>query len=460
MNNVPFQLDYDKTKYSEFLFDIEKSELNDKRAEYIKNLIKTASNLDYNKKIFGSSSHKYKLNPVLSLEDVKKFENNNNITLPEEYVFFITHVGNGGAGPYYGIIPLNINDINKNLSLTPFARNDMTDDEWNNYLEGDYDYTNDFENGVLEICSQGCTFVTWLVLTGNDKGKIIYADLNMDTSKPYFINMGFLEWFEGWFEEIIKGYNIYNYGYHYNGSQKEILEKFYKVENDNKLKALFSLNKFKSLDTNTIDFLHKHYNSEYKLYILNLLLKYDNDYGIEKFEQELKSNNPCIAVEVFYSLNKIQKINYYYKMLDIMDKVTPELQKKILSFFYFAGIDNDIKFKVETFKKFADNEKYDIKVRKAALRVMRYTINAHEHLPYFIEYLHSDNIELIEGSLTVVYLFKDEKLLKEFERLLKYKNVDEIRDLLSYAFRRHNKEITDYMTIDQLYDDNFIYKID
>lgn len=458
-----FHLTIKQTKDTEYLTNQKTSELNSERVNYIKNLIKTVSEIDCNKTIFGASSHKYELNPVVSLEDVRKFEKNNGITLPEEYVFFITQVGNGGAGPHYGITPLNINSIDKNLSLTPFARIDMTEKEWNDYLDDDYDDdyddTNNFEHGVLEVGYQGCTFVTWLVITGNDKGNIVYADLNMDTNKPYFVHMGFLEWFEGWFEEMLKGYSIYNYGYVYNGSQKEIIEKFCNLKSSYyiKEKALISLCKFQSLEPYTKECLHRHYNSDYKLQILQLLLKYDNSFGIQKFEQELESNNPCIAVKSFYRLSKAQKITYYDKMLDVIDKVTPELQEKIICFFSF---NEDVSFQVKKFQKYVDNETYPINVRCAALEVMQYATDKHDYLSYFINYLHSDMVELIGSALKVVYLFEDEVLLQEFEYLLKYKNNNKIQTFLTYAFRSQKKNITDYMTMKEFYDNDFVYKPD
>ena len=77
-------------------------------AHYIKELIKKAADKDKNYNIFGSSSHKYHLNETVSLEWVRKFEKQYQVELPEEYVFFITKVGNGVAGPYYGIVPLSL----------------------------------------------------------------------------------------------------------------------------------------------------------------------------------------------------------------------------------------------------------------------------------------------------------------------------------------------------------------
>ena len=78
--------------------------LSDEHAEYIKNLIKKVAEKDKNYEIFGASSHKYHLNETVSLEWVRAFEKKYQVELPEEYVFFITKVGNGGASPFYGIV--------------------------------------------------------------------------------------------------------------------------------------------------------------------------------------------------------------------------------------------------------------------------------------------------------------------------------------------------------------------
>ena len=94
--------------------------LSDEHADYIKNLIKNVADKDKTFEIFGASSHKYHLNETVSPAWVRKFEEQYQIKLPEEYVFFITRIGNGGASPYYGIAPLSLDKKDekcyKNLS--------------------------------------------------------------------------------------------------------------------------------------------------------------------------------------------------------------------------------------------------------------------------------------------------------------------------------------------------------
>lgn len=53
--------------------------------------------------IFGASNHKYRFNPRLSDDQICLFEQRYEITLPKGYRTFLTEIGNGGAGPYYGL---------------------------------------------------------------------------------------------------------------------------------------------------------------------------------------------------------------------------------------------------------------------------------------------------------------------------------------------------------------------
>ena len=73
-------------------------------AKRILKLLEQAKAKDPDLMRFGAYSHKYKLSAPASEETIQKFEEQEGIRLPEEYRDFLLFVGNGGAGPYYGLV--------------------------------------------------------------------------------------------------------------------------------------------------------------------------------------------------------------------------------------------------------------------------------------------------------------------------------------------------------------------
>jgi hypothetical protein len=53
--------------------------------------------------LFGVDTHRYRLGSRLSPADVHSIENAYGVTLSEEYASFVVDLGNGGAGPGYGL---------------------------------------------------------------------------------------------------------------------------------------------------------------------------------------------------------------------------------------------------------------------------------------------------------------------------------------------------------------------
>ena len=207
----------------------------------IQNKLSELKALDKNYRIFGADTHKYILNDTLSEAEIIEFEKNFNIKLPEGYSDFIQFIGNGGAGPFYGLQSLTsalhqnldapdddqLNDISK-----PFPYTDV----WNpiNELSAVYDKLNkaqedgnadnetaawnereklisDEKNnyGRLNLCNYGCGVAIFMVVNGAEYGNIwMDARINDDGIYPFneFGNcerIDFLNFYEAWLDESI-----------------------------------------------------------------------------------------------------------------------------------------------------------------------------------------------------------------------------------------------------------------
>lgn len=194
-------------------------------------------------RIFGSSSHEYRLNPPLLPEDFEKIEEKYSCSFPDDYKYFITNIGNGGAGPFYGLFPIEQQDDNHDMCSweggyligdlsKPFphtdewnlpnsfwegepdldqCENEEQEDElweaWDKQLEEKY-WAPHIMNGAIPICHQGCAIRTWLIVTGPMKGTI-WDDYRCDNKgvnplkNKDGICISFSEWYMAWLDKSI-----------------------------------------------------------------------------------------------------------------------------------------------------------------------------------------------------------------------------------------------------------------
>lgn len=187
--------------------------------EKLKLLVEYAGNADSNYCIFGSETHKYTFNQPAEIEDILKFEKKYNIKLPESYISFLTLVGNGGAGPFYGLYSLeqlehNNEYLMQDNSIETFIDKNLTVEEWNKVVKV-YDESDDdsfdaimcrITKGALVIGTQGCSVDTLLMCGGSEYGKIVYInwDMNCDCP-PELTNLTFEEWVISYFYKIVIG---------------------------------------------------------------------------------------------------------------------------------------------------------------------------------------------------------------------------------------------------------------
>jgi len=201
--------------------------------ERIKNKIRKLKKLDKNLTLFGSRVHKYQLNPTLSIEKVREFEQTHNVILPKEYVEFLTNIGNGGIGPFYGLEPLENSlfvDLDYkspkfllnpskpflhtqpwNLEFQPTVSEEENEEEyekeWEKFQNKYYD--DEYINGVIAICNYGCGVRLNLVVNGQEYGNIWTDDRGSDNGIYPSHELGnkeritFLNWYELWLDNSI-----------------------------------------------------------------------------------------------------------------------------------------------------------------------------------------------------------------------------------------------------------------
>ena len=199
----------------------------------IKQRVETLATRGLLENTFGAESHEFMLNQPLTEDKVGSFEVAYKIVLPTDYKTFLTQIGNGGAGPAYGVFKLGEMDDSWDhksweendgfigiLSL-PFPHSEA----WNDLHDRpDYDIEDEellkaqievFEeryfdsslvNGAIPICHFGCDIRHWLVISGSETGNV-WCDDRANTTGIYPLQTGkkhrmsFMEWYLEWLED-------------------------------------------------------------------------------------------------------------------------------------------------------------------------------------------------------------------------------------------------------------------
>jgi hypothetical protein len=148
----------------------------------LKNKLHQLASLDIDFEVFGSDLHEYRLNPCLSEAEIQQFELESHITLPIDYRSFLLEVGNGGAGPGYGLFSLNLTATDSSLAQ-PFPLKEVWND-WDLIEENQSDFPVDEDDefddklsyGTIPIAHYGCGITAILVITGEQRGNIWIDD--------------------------------------------------------------------------------------------------------------------------------------------------------------------------------------------------------------------------------------------------------------------------------------------
>lgn len=184
--------------------------------------------LDRSRKIFASDHHRYRLNPPLAPKRVEKIEERLGVLLPDQYRRFVTEFADGGAGPDYGVLPLErwvgrrLDRKTAELLARPFpvprSLRAMRKLEWS-------------PPGVMEIAEIGCGGFYLLVMSGPDRGYVWICNPDGDwmpelsdeshlpayrewdgidpilgaaLRSPKALKLQFVDWYEKWLDDSLR----------------------------------------------------------------------------------------------------------------------------------------------------------------------------------------------------------------------------------------------------------------
>ncbi len=160
------------------------------------------------------------INDIISVEEVKRFEAENNIELPNDYVWFITNVGNGGTwyNGEYLFYP---------LEKTYFS------------YEGLPGYKRGREKYSIDVLSKGCSYSMGIILSGEH-----YGEISSDGDGLAFFHSipihGFKEFYLKWLDEACLGYDNLNFENRLFGTIEEHLEQYISIPDLELLWSIYS----------------------------------------------------------------------------------------------------------------------------------------------------------------------------------------------------------------------------
>jgi hypothetical protein len=136
------------------------------------------------------------LRPPLPEQQVALLERKCGVSLPSDYRAFITRAGDGGPGPFYGLMSFNESlgfvDSGPGSPLSAPCPLRPDDDYW-----AVWD-SEEEEKGLLPLIHLGCGEFFWLVIAGEARGRVIY----LGTGRPCFSDDAcFTDLYLRWLEE-------------------------------------------------------------------------------------------------------------------------------------------------------------------------------------------------------------------------------------------------------------------
>ena len=421
-------------------------ELNNERKQNILNLLNKCKETDKNFKQFASESHKYKLNPPINKNKVIELENKYEFKLPEDYFWFITEVGNGGACHGYSMDKFEDMDFDylkydNRIDLMIEYSKKVNEGNANDIEDIDFEYY-----GILRFGTLGCSSSIGLIVTGENKGKVIYYDDEFYEEPFITCYDNFVDYYENWALETSLNYNMGSFGIRLKFEIDDLIKSYNDILNNNikeenfinKQSIITTMHKYKSLEEKYLNKIYDLYNLEkdenYKLKFAVLLINH-NYKNIEKNIKEAFQNKDIIDSYV--------KV-LYLKVHADTDLYVGNFKKEIFDW------TDEIKSALEYYKKLSNKENKTNNYRliiDMALYLYKNNLIDFKEFDIFI----NDRNSTILYILSLSTLENDNILniyIDEFIKVCSNKHTAQIRNTTAYLEnilknnKKYKKEIT------------------
>ena len=156
--------------------------------------------LDQTCQVFGADKHEYELPPPVPAARIDTLEERIGGDLPQSVRRFYTEMGNGGAGPHFGLLP--VEQVAGHRPNEPYPGIDVikreAEAEGTPVDEAGYfEAPNDSLRGLLRVCWRGCGHQTCVVVRGEARGTIV------EVSAAGYVEetgQGFRGYYEHWLD--------------------------------------------------------------------------------------------------------------------------------------------------------------------------------------------------------------------------------------------------------------------
>ncbi|MFC0533750.1 SMI1/KNR4 family protein [Phytohabitans kaempferiae] len=189
-------------------------------------------------------AHGFRLRPPVDPATLKRAEQAIGAPLPEGYRHFLTAVGDGGAGPYWGVVPLgealerwtgalgDLTALGRDCPLTSdvdFGELIGQPDDWDEHLarlESDPEYEAEYDrlavtyaeppwiDGRVPLVDYGCGDWFFLVVRGPRRGTV-WVDSVDGSTGLYCLEVDFETFYARWLRRALAGEELPNAYYSY-----------------------------------------------------------------------------------------------------------------------------------------------------------------------------------------------------------------------------------------------------